>query len=276
MNFPDEEERTKWTDRLANLVLLSRTRNSNAQNYDFECIKGEYFQRGGVVTFALTSQVQIMRRMAAAMGDDAYRACCDAWLEAGAQALEEHLWAGEYYLNFNEPETGHKSDLIFGYQLDGQWVTDWHGVAGAFPPERVERTLQTVAATNCALSQSGAVNYATAEGAPAKVGGYGTFSYFPPELYMLAMTYMYNGQQAFGLDLLQRCLHNISCRWGYTWDAPNTVRGDADTGQRAFGADYYQNMMLWAAPAALQNEDLTGPLQADGLVARVIEAGRGA
>ena len=92
---------------------------------------------------------------------------------------------------------------------------------------------------------------------------------------MLAMTYMYNGQQEFGRDLLQRCLHNISCRWGYTWDAPNTVRGDADTGQRAFGADYYQNMMLWAAPAALQNEDLTGPMQAGGLVARVIEAGKG-
>ena len=233
--------------------------------------KGYVTHAGGV----RMAQVQIMRRMADAMGDEDYRARCDAWLEAGAQALEEHLWAGEYYLNFNEPETGQKSDLVFGYQLDGQWVTDWHGVAGAFPPARVERTLQTVAANNCALSQSGAVNYATAEGAPAKVGGYGTFSYFPPELYMLAMTYMYNGQQAFGLDLLQRCLHNINCRWGYTWDAPNTVRGDADTGQRAFGADYYQNMMLWAAPAALQNEDLTGPLQADGLVARVIEAGRG-
>ena len=32
-------------------------------------------------------------------------------------------------------------------------------------------------------------------------------------------------------------------------------------------------MMLWAAPAALLNQDLTGPLQAGGLVARVIEAG---
>ena len=157
--------------------------------------KGYVTHAGGV----RMAQVQIMRRMAAAMGDDAYHARCDAWLEAGAQALEEHLWAGEYYLNFNEPETGQKSDLVFGYQLDGQWVTDWHGVAGAFPPSRVERTLQTVAATNCALSQSGAVNYATAEGEPAKVGGYGTFSYFPPELYMLAMTYMYNGQQEFGL-----------------------------------------------------------------------------
>jgi len=32
--------------------------------------------------------------------------------------------------------------------------------------------------------------------------------------------------------------------------------------------------MLWAAPAALLNEDLTGPMQAGGLVERVIEAGR--
>ena len=222
--------------------------------------KGYVTHAGGV----RMAQVQIMRRMAAAMGDDAYCASSDSWLEAGAHALEQHLWAGDYYLNFNEPETGQQSDLIFGYQLDGQWVTDWHGAGGVFPPERVESTLQTV----------GAVNYATPAGAPAKVGGYGTFSYFPPELYMLAMTFMYNGQQEFGRDLLRRCLHNISCGWGYTWDAPNTVRGDADSGQRAFGADYYQNMMLWAAPAALLNQDLTGPMQADGLVERVIEAGR--
>ena len=56
-NFPDEEERTEWTDRLANLVLLSRTKNSSAQNYDFDRKKREYFQRRRVVTFALTSQV---------------------------------------------------------------------------------------------------------------------------------------------------------------------------------------------------------------------------
>ncbi|MXX24908.1 MAG: DUF262 domain-containing protein [Caldilineaceae bacterium SB0668_bin_21] len=56
-DFPDEEEREEWTDRLANLVLLSRTKNSRAQNHDFERKKREYFQRGGVVTFALTSQV---------------------------------------------------------------------------------------------------------------------------------------------------------------------------------------------------------------------------
>ena len=57
INFPDEEERTDWTNKLANLVLLSRTKNSSAQNYDFVRKKKEYFQRGGVAPFALTTQV---------------------------------------------------------------------------------------------------------------------------------------------------------------------------------------------------------------------------
>lgn len=55
-NF-SEDERQEWTGKLANLVLLSRRKNSGASNYDFEYKKSEYFQRGGVATFALTSQV---------------------------------------------------------------------------------------------------------------------------------------------------------------------------------------------------------------------------
>ena len=53
----DEEERDEWTGKLANLVLLSRSKNSRAQNFDFERKKREYFQHGAVATFALTSQV---------------------------------------------------------------------------------------------------------------------------------------------------------------------------------------------------------------------------
>ncbi len=55
--FPDEGTRELWTHRLANLVLLSRQKNTQAQNFDFERKKEEYFQKKGVATFALTSQV---------------------------------------------------------------------------------------------------------------------------------------------------------------------------------------------------------------------------
>lgn len=55
--FPDEEKRDFWKDRLANLVLLSRAKNSQAQNYAFRRKKTEYFSRNGTSPFAITSQV---------------------------------------------------------------------------------------------------------------------------------------------------------------------------------------------------------------------------
>lgn len=55
--FPDEELREAWTHRLGNLVLLSKRKNSQAQNFDFERKKREYFQRQGVTSFALTTEV---------------------------------------------------------------------------------------------------------------------------------------------------------------------------------------------------------------------------
>ena len=51
-------QRERWTHRIANLVLLNRAKNSEAQNYDFVSKKHRYFTgRNGVATFALTSQV---------------------------------------------------------------------------------------------------------------------------------------------------------------------------------------------------------------------------
>ncbi len=55
--FPDPDERDEWTHKLANLVLLSRRKNSQASNYDFNKKKSEYFQKKGTATFALTTQV---------------------------------------------------------------------------------------------------------------------------------------------------------------------------------------------------------------------------
>ena len=55
--FPDHDERDLWVHKLANLVLLSRQKNSQAQNYDFDQKKREYFQKKGVTTFAITLQI---------------------------------------------------------------------------------------------------------------------------------------------------------------------------------------------------------------------------
>lgn len=56
-SFKADEKREDWTNRLANLVLLSHKKNARAQNFDFTRKKDEYFKRGGIPSFALTTQV---------------------------------------------------------------------------------------------------------------------------------------------------------------------------------------------------------------------------
>ncbi|MFD3810693.1 DUF262 domain-containing protein [Rhodococcus sp. NPDC058639] len=51
-------EREYWTHRLANLVLLNRTKNASAGNYEFDRKKKQYFTaKYGVASFALTTHV---------------------------------------------------------------------------------------------------------------------------------------------------------------------------------------------------------------------------
>jgi len=59
-----DDERVHWVHRLANLVLLSRRKNSEASNYEFDVKKEKYFKtKSGTSPFALTTQV---------LGEDAW------------------------------------------------------------------------------------------------------------------------------------------------------------------------------------------------------------
>lgn len=54
---PDTKLYQSWVHRLGNLVLLSRKKNSSASNREFSWKKNSYFTKGGVSSFALTTQV---------------------------------------------------------------------------------------------------------------------------------------------------------------------------------------------------------------------------
>jgi uncharacterized protein (DUF608 family) len=219
------------------------------------------------------AHMKIVEQMAEKVNDPGFAQVCREWFQAGSHSMETKMWIGNYYLNFWEPETGTKSDLVFGYQLDGEWMARFHGLEeGVFRTDRVKTTLETIKQINVALSKSGAVNYANPDGTPAQVGGYGTYSYFPNQVLMLAMTYMYEGQVDFGLELARCCWENMICKWRYTWDMPNIMRGDEDTGERTYGHDYYQTMMIWSLPAAMEGKGLSAPTNPGGLVDRVIKA----
>ena len=56
--WPEENDRKYWTHKIANLVPLSRKKNSAAQNYDFNLKKEKYFKNDDKTSpYALTTQV---------------------------------------------------------------------------------------------------------------------------------------------------------------------------------------------------------------------------
>jgi len=54
--YPDEEARRNWLNRLGNLALLSKRKNSQAQNFEFDRKKSLYFN-SPTTPFALTTQI---------------------------------------------------------------------------------------------------------------------------------------------------------------------------------------------------------------------------
>ncbi|MCA0401980.1 MAG: DUF262 domain-containing HNH endonuclease family protein [Proteobacteria bacterium] len=81
-DFPDEAIRNSWTHKLANLVLLTLRKNTQASNWDFSVKKDRYFSgSGGVSPFVITTQV---------LGEKAWT---PAVLEARQKALLTKLHA---------------------------------------------------------------------------------------------------------------------------------------------------------------------------------------
>jgi len=219
------------------------------------------------------AQLAIAERMARKAGDADFALRCRQWLEAGSRSLEEKMWAGSYYLLYNEPKTGRRSDLVFGYQLDGDWIAKFHGLPGVFRPERAQSALDTIARINAVVTRFGAADLATAEGNLSEGVGYGAVTFFVPEIDILGATYMYAGRAEFGLELVRRCQIALNQEWGYTWDQPNVIRGDS--GQKTLGTHLVQNMLLWIVPAAALGRDLAGFCAPGELVDRMIRAARG-
>lgn len=250
----------------------------------------EWFEHGewaGMATHAgalRLAGLKMMENMAQAMGDDGYVKQCQAWYKSGSEAMEKYLWNDSYYLNFNDLPNNNKSDDVMGYQLDGQWAALFHGQPGVFKTDRVKKTLDTIKKFNVALTPDvGAANFTRADGRPmtsphekgqAKetVEYYGAYTMFCAEAVVLGMTYMYEGDYNFGLDLVKKHWQNLVCTQRHPWDMPNMV--DGKTGKRAFGTDYYQCMMLWAMPAAIELTDIKTATQTGSLVDRIIAAAR--
>ncbi|HWD18981.1 MAG TPA: GH116 family glycosyl-hydrolase [Verrucomicrobiae bacterium] len=207
----------------------------------------------------------IAEKMAEKEGDHDFAQQCAQWVHQGEQILERDMWNGQTYLLFKNPKTGRIADDIMANQFDAQWVSFYGAVPPVFNSDHFATGLNSVR-TSC-IVDTGLSAFASKAGKPY-LKAYGNFT---PEAFILGMTYMYAGDPETGLDLCRRTLDNIYKKQRYAFDWPNEI--DCETGKRSYGTDYYQNMIVWAIPAALHRQTLAMAVAKGSLVDRVIEAG---
>ncbi len=212
------------------------------------------------------AQLRFAEHMAERVGDAEFAKQCHEWIAEARDLTEKNLWNNEThsYAFFSYPAKKMRSDDIMSSQLDGQWMVDFHGLEPVFQEDRIEQALDTVQKT--CMVDMGLAGFAE----PGKGPDLARDGTFPPEVNIAAMTYMYHGRRDVGLEIARRNMDNIIRVQGLGWDMPNLIR--CDTGARTYGADYYQNMILWGLPAALAGHDLTGPCHDGNLVARILAA----
>jgi uncharacterized protein (DUF608 family) len=265
--YPAVKKNTIFTANLAKGPhgLISFHREGKGQEW------WEHTEVFGMVTHLAgvrIAQFEMARRMADQMGDQEFVKQCEDWIAKAKELTETNLWneQTQSYDFFNYPEKKMRNEDIMSSQLDGQWMADLHGLPKIFPPDRIAKALKTI--YDLCLVDMGVAGFA-AKDKGADLARYGTF---PPEIHIVAMTYLYNGQPEQGVEIARRNVDNMVRVQGIPWDLANLIR--CDTGARTFGCDYYQNMILWGVPAAIEGKDIKAFSQAGGLIDRVLKAGK--
>ncbi len=222
---------------------------------------------------------EMLKAWAQSMGDLEEVTYLHNLLAAGKDALQKYLWKSDHYMVYNDPVTGKSLDAFFSPTLNGQYYAHYCGLPMVFPENNVKSVLAILRDKVCKLSKVGMPPlYSAPDGTlwEKDKTGYltGSYVYTNHQVIWNAITFIYEGQKDFGLELLRRNLELSYLVWGYTWDGTNCCSAGGDTGEVNYGWDYWFNWSIWTAPAALLNKDVTALSQPGGLVHRVIVAGK--
>lgn len=210
----------------------------------------------------------MMNRMAVAMGDAATVRHCAMWQSAAAQSQEKH-WDGVSYLLYSDPASGQKSETVLANQLAGEWCARLHGLPGAFPPERVQTALATIERLCGGPEIAGLLNAARRDGGLDRSGHPQSDGIFTGECLCAAATMAYAGRRESALDVARRLFEAVVLQDRLGWELPNLLDPQ---GLAIHGTDFYQNMILWALPLALQGADIAEACAPNQWIARILTA----
>jgi len=214
------------------------------------------------------AHLELVERMALEMGDAEFARQCRDWFDQGSRILERETWLGNYYLLYVEAETGKRSDVVMGYQLDGEWIARIHNLGPVFQPDRVRTALATLKQKN--IAERGVIAFQAGTDSSFKSGYWAADGFHIGGSLMTAMLYLYYGQTEFGLNLARQTLHTLVVENGRSWD--QAILFSSGTGKALYGNDYYQNLILWTLPAAMAGCTLADLCQPGRLVDQILQA----
>ena len=194
--------------------------------------------------------------------DPAFSAKCRRSFKKACDQLEKKLWGGKSYLLYHDTQTGAKSDTVLANQLVGHLLARVHNLPSPFPPERVRKTLATIRRLHLRKSKYGLYNALRSDGGIDRTGTRHSTHMFPGEAILVAATLAYEGHRKEAMHLAGNVMHNLVIRQGRAWDPPNEI--DPVTGCPTYGTDFYQMMVLWFLPFALEGLPLSGTATIDG------------
>jgi uncharacterized protein (DUF608 family) len=213
--------------------------------------------------------ISMMARMASAIGDGETEALCQEWSLQASHAVEETLWHRDSYRLYRETGTGRYSDTVLANQLVGQWCAHLHSLERLAPEDRAQKALKTILETCGRLTAAGLLNAAKRDGKREDSGGRQSNGIFTGECLVAAATLIYEGRRDDGMEIARRMMEAIVLRDAAGWEMPNIL--DAE-GKVLHGDDFYQMMILWSLPLALQGHGIHEASAPGNLVSRILAA----
>lgn len=191
--------------------------------------------------------------------DPAFAARCRRAFKKGAAQLEKKLWGGDNYRLYHDTATGRRSDTVLANQLVGHLLARTHGLPSPFPAARVKKTIQTIRRLHLRKHPHGIRNAIRPDGTVDRTGPRHSTHMFTGEAILVSATLLWEGAVDDGLALAGSVMHNLVIRQGRAWDPPNEV--NPQSGKPTFGTDFYQMMVLWFLPLALDKHTIGNAAQ---------------
>jgi uncharacterized protein (DUF608 family) len=244
--------------------------NQPYDSQDWDDMKGTAIHAAGFWMTALL----IAERMAKEMNDDAFAAECRAIYEQARESVESILWNEEdgYYLLCRKPAEDTQLNFILSDQLTGQWQVEMHGLEDIFPPERVNRVLDTVWRHNVASTDYGVRVAICPDDSSPPGSAYLNLVMAAYPTIVPAMLSLSHGEYERGDRLLRRVWEHVLLEMKMPWYFPLGI--DADTGDFNFGLQYYHNTMLWSTLGAYLKQDIRQLCAPGNIIDRISRAAR--